>query len=78
MLSLVAVLVARVIAMAMFCGCAGTGGGEAAEQVSYNADINVCMLVNCFHAVGGYTGSEGDYDGNVCGCDSAGECEAAA
>jgi len=27
--------------------------GEAAEQVSYNADINICMLVNCFCAVGG-------------------------
>jgi len=37
-----------VIEMAMFCGCASAGGGEAAEQVSYNADINVCMLVNCF------------------------------
>ena len=23
------------------CDCAGTGGGEAAEQVSCNADINV-------------------------------------
>ena len=27
-------------------------GGEATEQVSYNADINICMLVNCFCAIG--------------------------
>ena len=52
--------------------------------MSYNANINVCMLVNCFCTVGGcaitggYAGGEGDCDGDVCGCDSAGECEAAA
>jgi len=38
------------------------------------------MLVSCFCAICGYAiaGGEGDYDGNVCGCDGAGECEAAA
>jgi len=33
--------------------------GEAAEQVSYNADINICMLVNCFCTVGGCAGARG-------------------
>ena len=71
---------ATVIVTAMFCGCAGTGGGEAAEQVSYNADINICMLVNCFCTIGGCAipGGEGNSDGNMCGCDSAGEGETAA
>jgi len=32
------------------CRCQG---GEATEQVSYNADINICMLVNCFRTIGG-------------------------
>ena len=55
-------------------------GGEAAEQVSYNADINICMLVNCFCAIGGcaIAGSEGDSDGNMCGCDGTREGETAA
>ena len=39
--------------------------GEAAEQVSYNADINICMLMNCFCAVGGCAGSDSDCDGDV-------------
>ena len=41
--------------------------GEAAEQVSYNADINICMLVNCFCAVGGcaIAGGDSDCDGDV-------------
>jgi len=71
-LLLVAVLVVTVIVPVL--------GGEAAEQVSYNADIDVCMLVNCFCTVGGcaITGGEGDCDGNVCGCGGTGECEAAA
>ena len=46
-------------------------GGEAAEQVSYNADINICMLVNRFCAVGGCAitggcaGGDSDCDGDV-------------
>ena len=70
-LSPVAVPAATVIATAMFCGCAQHQWGEAAEQVSYNADINICMLVNRFCAVGGcaITGGcasgDSDCDGDV-------------
>jgi len=55
------------------CGCGSTGECEAAAWVSCNTNINVCMLVNCFCAIGGcaiaggYTGGEGDWDSDVCG-----------
>jgi len=38
--------------------------GEAAEQVSYNADINICMLVNRFCAVGSCAVTSGCAGGN--------------
>ena len=52
--------------------------------MSCNTNINVCMLVNCFCAIGGcaiaggYASSEGDSDGDMCCCGGAGEGETAA
>jgi len=69
--------VATVIAAAMFCGCGGTRECEAVAWVSCNTNINVCMLVNCFCAIGGcaIAGGKGDSDGDICGCDGAREGE---